>query len=209
MKDRRISAREGRGTLWTRTQSPGPTAWTLSWTSTLELAGGLLTVLKWYNYSMIEAVNTIWAGARHKMTCPANTQIRLSICPVWSVFAARMKTPKSWLFATHKAPSEDWSDWASESSRGRTCDFVGLVMLRFGDCSVWYYWYMRTAKTLIRLGGCPGWSESSLGAQRHCWFCHEAARICKTKCEENKTYRNNNISKLIYTRNRLYIVSSG
>ena len=24
---------------------------------------------------------------------------------------------------------------------------------------------MRTAKTLIRLGGCPGWSESSLGAQ--------------------------------------------
>ena len=25
--------------------------------------------------------------------------------------------------------------------------------------------FMRTAKTLIRLGGCPGWSESSLGAQ--------------------------------------------
>ena len=24
---------------------------------------------------------------------------------------------------------------------------------------------MRTAKTLIRLGGCPGWSESSLGAE--------------------------------------------
>ena len=35
----------------------------------------------------------------------------------------------------------------------------------------------RTAKTLIRLGGCPGWSESSLGAQAHCWFCHEAAHI--------------------------------
>ena len=25
--------------------------------------------------------------------------------------------------------------------------------------------FMRTAKTLIRLGGCPGWSESSLGAK--------------------------------------------
>ena len=25
--------------------------------------------------------------------------------------------------------------------------------------------FMRTVKTLIRLGGCPGWSESSLGAQ--------------------------------------------
>ena len=33
----------------------------------------------------------------------------------------------------------------------------------------------RTAKTLIRLGGCPGWSESSLGTQSFCWFCHEAA----------------------------------
>ena len=35
----------------------------------------------------------------------------------------------------------------------------------------------RTAKTLIRLGGCPGWSESSLGAQSLCWFCHVAALI--------------------------------
>ena len=30
---------------------------------------------------------------------------------------------------------------------------------------------MQTAKTLIRLGGCPGWSESSLGAHSFCWFC--------------------------------------
>ena len=31
---------------------------------------------------------------------------------------------------------------------------------------------MRTAKTLIRLGGCPGWAESSLGGRRgqFCWF---------------------------------------
>ena len=34
-----------------------------------------------------------------------------------------------------------------------------------------------TAKTLIRLGGCPGWSEFSLGAQSFCWFCHEAAHL--------------------------------
>ena len=34
---------------------------------------------------------------------------------------------------------------------------------------------MRTAKTLIRLGRCPGWSETSLGAQSLCWFCHVAA----------------------------------
>ena len=33
---------------------------------------------------------------------------------------------------------------------------------------------MRTAKTLIRLGRCPGWSESLLGAHSLCWFCHVA-----------------------------------
>ena len=31
--------------------------------------------------------------------------------------------------------------------------------------------------TLIRLGGCPGWSESLLDAQSFCWFCHEAAQL--------------------------------
>ena len=34
-----------------------------------------------------------------------------------------------------------------------------------------------SAKTLIRLGGGPGWSESSLGARSFCWFCHEAAHL--------------------------------
>ena len=36
---------------------------------------------------------------------------------------------------------------------------------------------MRTAKSLIRLGGCPGWSESPLGAQSLCCFCHVAAHL--------------------------------
>ena len=33
------------------------------------------------------------------------------------------------------------------------------------------------AKTLIRLGGCPGWSEFSLGSQSFCWVCHVAANF--------------------------------
>ena len=32
---------------------------------------------------------------------------------------------------------------------------------------------MWTVKTQIRLGRCPGWSESSLGAQSSCWLCHD------------------------------------
>ena len=39
--------------------------------------------------------------------------------------------------------------------------------------------FMRTVKTLIRLGGCPGWSESSQGANSFCWFCHVVAHISK------------------------------
>ena len=37
--------------------------------------------------------------------------------------------------------------------------------------------FMRTAKTLIRLGGCPDWSDSSLGAQAIFGFCHATAHI--------------------------------
>ena len=36
---------------------------------------------------------------------------------------------------------------------------------------------LRVQGRLIRLGECPGWSESSLGAQPHRWFCHEAAQL--------------------------------
>ena len=35
----------------------------------------------------------------------------------------------------------------------------------------------RTAKTLMRLGGCPDWSESSLSALSFYWFCHVAAHV--------------------------------
>ena len=41
---------------------------------------------------------------------------------------------------------------------------------------------MRTAKTLIRLGGCPGCSESSLDAQPFCWFFHVVAHLSVVPC---------------------------
>ena len=56
---------------------------------------------------------------------------------------------------------------------------------------------MRTAKTLIRLGGCPGWSESSLGTEPHCWFCHVAAHLCFIKVLE----RTNKSKALIFQIN--------
>ena len=32
-------------------------------------------------------------------------------------------------------------------------------------------------RRLIRLGGCPSWSQSWLGAQSFSWVCHEAAQL--------------------------------
>ena len=46
---------------------------------------------------------------------------------------------------------------------------IRAVRLESSLCAQWVAkdpsFLMRTAKTLIRLGGCPGWSESSLGTQ--------------------------------------------
>ena len=62
------------------------------------------------------------------------------------------------------------SAWASaQSEQSLRCALSGLLRTQT--------FFMRTAKTLIRLGECPGWSESSLGAQSLCWFCHVAAHI--------------------------------
>ena len=58
-----------------------------------------------------------------------------------------------------------WKDVNPNSSihdQSLRCTFNG--QLRTQGFSMW------TAKTLIRLGGCPGWSESSLGAHSFCCF---------------------------------------
>ena len=49
------------------------------------------------------------------------------------------------------------SVWASaQSDQSLRCSLIGLLRTQA--------FFMRTANTLICLGGCPGWSESSLGA---------------------------------------------
>ena len=41
-------------------------------------------------------------------------------------------------------------------------------------------------KTLIRLGGCRGLSDSSLGAQSFRWFCHEVVHLKNHKLHNSK-----------------------
>ena len=48
----------------------------------------------------------------------------------------------------------------------------------------------------IRLGGCPGWSESSMGAQSLCWFYHVAAQIIK--------FSSSLLQEYIITKNKIH-----
>ena len=71
------------------------------------------------------------------------------------------------------APSEDSDQPGHPSSR------ISLRCVLNGKLRTQGF-FMRTAKTDQigrRLGGCPGWSESSLGTQSLYWFCHVAAHL--------------------------------
>ena len=78
-----------------------------------------------------------------------------------------MTKPTKWLCAQRRLRSA----WASaQSDQSLRCALNGWLRTQA--------FFIRTAKTLIRLVGCPGWSEFSLDAQSLCWFCHVAAHFC-------------------------------
>ena len=69
------------------------------------------------------------------------------------------------------APSED------SDQPGHPPSLIRVLAVRMKK--PWVLSYPLSAQLrLIRLGGCPGWSESSLGAHSFCWFCHVLAQIC-------------------------------
>ena len=104
-----------------------------------------------------------------------------------------MTKPTKWLCTQRRLRSA----WASAQSDQSLCCALNRLLWTQA-------FFVRTAKPLIRLGGCPGWSESSLGAQPHCWFCHEAAHIrefmlqdTKIHMEKSKVNLQNKMSRLM------------
>ena len=79
-----------------------------------------------------------------------------------------MTKPTKWQCAQRRPRSALASAKSDQSLR---CALNGYIKTQV--------FFKRTAKTLIRLGGCLGWSESWLGARSFCWFCHVAAHIYK------------------------------
>ena len=89
-----------------------------------------------------------------------------------------------------------WQNQQNDVCPAKTPTSLGIcpVWSVFTVCmkKAWVLGYPLSAQwRLIRLGGCPGWSESSLGAHSFCWFCHEVAHI------------SNNSTSVINSPNRL------
>ena len=77
-----------------------------------------------------------------------------------------MTKPTKWVCAQWRSRSA----WASaQSDQSLHCVLIGYLRTQG--------FFMRTMKTLIRLGRCPGWSESSLGTHSFYWFYHVAAHL--------------------------------
>ena len=90
-----------------------------------------------------------------------------------------------------KQPLIPPTGWNHERTNGKTKNYTPLSINAGGIINVPnqdYYeshkqfaiyrnYTMQTAKTLIRLCRCPGWSETSLGAHSLCSFCHVAAQL--------------------------------
>ena len=75
--------------------------------------------------------------------------------------------PTKWACAQRKLRSA----WASaKSDQSLRCPMKKAWVLSYP---------LSTQRSLIRLGGCPGGSESSPGAHSFCWFCHVVAHITK------------------------------
>ena len=88
----------------------------------------------------------------------------------FNIWAASWPKCTKWLCAQRRLRSAWVSAQSDQSLRCPHEESLGLYLPT--EC---------TAKTLIRLGGCPGWSKSSLGAQSFCWFSHEAAQFSLIK----------------------------
>ena len=77
----------------------------------------------------------------------------------------------------YELPHDDCAPSEDAEQPGHLPSLIGLRCLHEERLDPWLP-IEHTAKTLISLGRCPGLSESLLGAQSFCWFCHEVAQLC-------------------------------
>ena len=70
----------------------------------------------------------------------------------------------------------DWMPSEDRPASGHLPSLIRVLVMRCGKLRTQAL-FMWTANTLIRLGRCSGWFESSQGAHPFCWFCQEVAHL--------------------------------
>ena len=73
------------------------------------------------------------------------------------------------------APSEDSDQPGHSYQPGHPPSLIRIFAVRMKKAWVLSY-SLSAQRRLIRLGGCPGWFQSSLGAQPLCWCCEGGSR---------------------------------
>ena len=105
------------------------------------------------------------------------------------------------------APSED------SDQPGHPPSLIRVFTVRMKKAWVLSY-PLSAQRRLIRLGGCPSWSESSLGAHSFCCFCHVVAHLIFNKVGKVEGHRffsilyqvrNNNSVFLYWKINRVIV----
>ena len=100
-------------------------------------------------------------GIFWKKRKPTIYQIQLYCHCSWAVFEPPHDKPTQWHVRPAKTDHPGQSLCSAHLEKPRTQGS----------------WTVLGLHRLIILGGCPGWSESSLGAHSFCWFCHVAAQM--------------------------------
>ena len=106
----------------------------------------------------------------------------------WQKMSQLMTKPTKWLCAKQRLRSA----WASAQSD------QSLPCLQEESLGVLSY-PLNAQRRLIRLGGLPDWSESSLGAHSFCWFCHVTAQMTMVY------FCNKSLSKCMSLQKRLHV----
>ena len=69
-----------------------------------------------------------------------------------------------------------WAPSENSDQPGHPPSLIRVFTVRIKKAWVLSY-PLSAQRRLIRLGGCPGWSESLLDTQSFCWFCREATHF--------------------------------
>ena len=109
----------------------------------------------------------------------------------------------SWIFGSECIWAATWQNQQNGCAPSEDSDQPGHPpsLIRVFAVRMKKHWVLSyalsAARSLIRLGGCPGWSESSLGAHSFYWFFHVVVHmyILNIKSEMRSFKSNENIHK--------------